>query len=181
MAATRSGDSAIVGALIRAAADPNKVTTYGYAAIHLAAKCGHASAVAALVANGVSVDLATSVPEHHRASPVLPGLPPEANESDEIVNFLDELLQQLLEKRYFHAHTPLMLAAARGHVEAVRQLLELGADRDFVPAEGPGTARQLAERASCAEVSRILSLRPRPSTPQRSGAGGATAKRARAV
>jgi len=77
------------------------------------------------------------------------------NGKSEIVRLLSAH-KQLLNSKIKSGHTPLMLAAQRGHLEVCKVLLEAGADPKATYEDGK-TAMQLAELAGETEVVKVLS------------------------
>jgi ankyrin repeat protein len=143
--AARAGDVVATTKLLRAGASANTELPSGETVLMTAAKSGNAATVRALLtggADGVSVEQMT----RQRMTPRVEGSgygafnsPPAGNYAQ--VNARDRL----------YGRNALMLAAAAGHAEVVRLLVEAGSELNARDAEG-ATALSLAEANGHLEV-----------------------------
>ncbi len=110
--ASFAGSLATVEVLLTAGASVDAVTHWErYTPLHLAAGCGHTEVTRLLLANGSDVDAMAHV------------LSPEGDEFRKGDSYFSDV--------FVDTHTPLNLAAIRGHADVVTILLEHGANINF--------------------------------------------------
>jgi uncharacterized protein len=150
--AARAGDSAATRMLLAAGADANAaLPTSGETVLMTAAKAGNPEIVAALLTGGVDGVSLADLGEARAAARVaeaagyslLPNPAIETNYAD--VNARDR----------WYGRTALMIAAAEGHLGAVRLLVEAGSDLNLADAEG-STALSLARSYGHLDVAALL-------------------------
>jgi len=119
--AVRSGDRDLVSALLAAGANPNAANRYGMTPQHLAAINGDAATLKALLEAGA--DPNATLPE---GETVL--LSAARTGSSAAIEALVAAGAKIDARENFYGETPLIWAAAEDHADAVRTLLEHGAD-----------------------------------------------------
>ena len=150
--AARAGDSVATRMLLAAGADANAaLPASGETVLMTAAKAGDADVIRALLTGGLdSVSLA-ALGEARAAARVAEGagysLP--ANPAID-TNYADVNARERL-----YGRTALMIAAAEGHLDVVRLLVEAGSDLNIVDAEG-STALSLARSYGNLDVAALL-------------------------
>ena len=112
------GSVAALEALVAGGADLSALCMFGTGVMHLAAMADSVPALASLASLGAAEDLRSEV------------------YSTEVNDLMGEKASSYLQIVGVSRRTPLMVAAAEGHVEATRQLLELGADPSVVDSAG---------------------------------------------
>lgn len=148
--AARAGDVAAMAKLLRAGASANAALPSGETVLMTAAKSGNAATVRALLTGGVE-GVSLQQLARQRMTPRVDGSgyggpfnpPPSGNYAE--VNARDRL----------YGRNALMLAAAAGHAEVVRLLVEAGSEINARDAEG-ATALSLAEANGHLDVLRAL-------------------------
>ena len=165
--AVRNNDTALVERLIRAGADVKAANRYGVAAMALACESGGAAIVEKLLAAGVSADATGSYGETALHTCARSG-------SVEAVKVLIAHGASLDAGDSWRGQTPLMWAAAQGHPDVMRALIEAGADvnarstiinwerqrtsepRDKWLPPGGLTPLLFAARQGCVECAKVL-------------------------
>lgn len=149
--AARAGDIGATRQLLAAGANANTALPSGETALMTAAKNGNATVVRALLTGGVDnvslLQLAHERVTSHVAEAAGYAAPfnPTAPHNYADVNARER----------WYGHTALMIAAAEGHAEVVRLLIDAGADIDAVDAEG-STALWLARSNGHLDVAAAL-------------------------
>jgi ankyrin repeat protein len=150
--AARAGDSSATRMLLAAGADANAaLPTSGETVLMTAAKAGDPATVAALLTGGIEGVSLADLGEARAAARIaeaagyslLPNPAIATNYAD--VNARDR----------WYGRTPLMIAAAEGHLDAVRLLIEAGSDLNLADAEG-STALSLARSYGHLDVAAVL-------------------------
>lgn len=149
-AAAESGNAAIIERLLKAGVDANATVPGGETALHTAARTGKVAAIKVLLAHGAKVD----TPEERRGQ--TPLMWAASNNNAEAIKVLVEAGANIktraagpkpVETRTGYAKragmwdvrrpdaaTPLLFAVRRGHLDATKTLVSLGADvNDLLP------------------------------------------------
>ncbi len=150
--AARAGDSAATQMLLAAGADANAaLPTSGETVLMTAAKAGNAEVVAALLTGGTEGVALTALGEARAAARIaeaagyslLPNPTVATNYAD--VNARDR----------WYGRTAVMIAAAEGHLDVVRLLVDAGSDLNLADAEG-STSLSLARSYGHLDVAALL-------------------------
>jgi len=150
--AARAGDDVATPMLLAAGADANAaLPASGETVLMTAAKAGNADVVRALLTGGVEGISLDALGEARAAARAAEGAgyAPPANPAID-VNYADVDARERL-----YGRTALMIAAAEGHLESVRLLIEAGSDLHVVDAEG-STALSLARSNGNLDVAALL-------------------------
>ncbi len=132
--ATSGGQAAVVGALLERGADPRAASKHGFPLVFVAAAGGNPEIVRAFLERGADPnarDTAGAAANHY-------------------VGSLDSVYEKLRGKtgqRARPGETAMMLAAQRGHADAVRAFLEKGADPNARDESGRDALMLVAEEA----------------------------------
>lgn len=134
MTAARTGKADVIRALIVHGADVNaREATRGQSALMWAAAEGNGAAIRALVEGGADVNARAKGLVASRTAPASTGKPANPDEAqvgtNRYVNAMSKRIDTL---------SPLLFAVRRGHTEAVRVLLELGANINDRAPDGSG-------------------------------------------
>jgi ankyrin repeat protein len=150
--AARAGDSVATRMLLAAGADANAaLPASGETVLMTAAKSGNADVVRALLTGGNDSVSLEALGEARAAARVAEGAGYSAPANPAIdVNDADVNARERL-----YGRTALMIAAAEGHLDAVRLLIEAGSDLNVVDAEG-STALSLARSNGNLDVAALL-------------------------
>jgi len=150
--AARAGDDVATRMLLAAGADANAaLPASGETVLMTAAKAGNADVVRALLTGGKEGVSLAALGEARAAARVAEGAgyAPPANPAID-VNDADVNARERL-----YGRTALMIAAAEGHLDSVRLLVEAGSDLNVVDAEG-STALTLARSNGNLDVAALL-------------------------
>jgi len=150
--AARAGDDVATRMLLMAGADANAaLPASGETVLMTAAKAGNPAVVRALLTDGNDNVSLSTLGEARAAARVAEGAgySPPANPAID-VNDADVNARERL-----YGRTALMIAAAEGHLESVRLLVEAGSDLNVVDAEG-STALTLARSNGNLDVAALL-------------------------
>lgn len=136
MAAAAAGSGNVVNALLDAGADPNaRERIYGQTALMLAAAKNRASVIGTLVRRGARVGLTSNVtrlepPRLDEDGNPLPDRKPKAAAQDSapLTPFAAAAQARRASAQVLGGNTALGFAAREGHLDAVRALIEAGAD-----------------------------------------------------
>jgi len=150
--AARAGDEVATRMLLAAGADANAaLPASGETVLMTAAKAGNADVVRALLtggAAGVSLDALGKARAAARIAEGA-GYAPSTNPA------IDRNYADVNARERLYGRTALMIAAAEGHLESVRLLIEAGSDLHVVDAEG-STALTLARSNGNLDVAALL-------------------------
>jgi ankyrin repeat protein len=150
--AARAGDEVATRMLLEAGADANAaLPASGETVLMTAAKSGNADVVRALLTGGAEGVSLEALGKARAAARVAEGAgySPPANPAIDM-NYADVNARERL-----YGRTALMIAAAEGHLETVRLLIEAGSDLNVVDAEG-STALSLARSNGNLDVAALL-------------------------
>jgi ankyrin repeat protein len=150
--AARDGDAAATRALLAAGASANTALPSGETVLMTAAKTGNAATVWALLTGGADDVSLPQVARERVAARV--GEPTAYGAQFDSVASAGNYANVNARDRLY-GRTALMLAAAAGHVEVVRLLVEAGSEINAVDTEG-ATALSLAENNGHLEVMSAL-------------------------
>lgn len=139
--AAKSGDLEKVKALVKKGEDINQVQKSGTSAIMYAVQYVHKDVAAYLIEQGANLDLETSMGGTALS---------RAAENNDV-----ELMQLLLSNGASITTLPIIVAARKGNLDAVKVLVEHGADVDAQQSWGH-TALMLASKEGHADVVRFL-------------------------
>ena len=150
--AARAGDSVATRMLLAAGADANAaLPASGETVLMTAAKAGDADVVRALLTGGVEGVSLAALGEARAAARVAEGAGYSVPANPAIdTNYADVNARERL-----YGRTALMIAAAEGHLDVVRLLVEGGSDLNIVDAEG-STALSLARSYGNLDVAALL-------------------------
>jgi ankyrin repeat protein len=150
--AARAGDSVATRMLLAAGADANAaLPASGETVLLTAAKAGNADVVRALLTGGydnVSLEELGAARAAERVAEGAGYSPPPSPALN--ANYADVNARERL-----YGRTALMIAAAEGHLDSVRLLIEAGSDLNVVDAEG-STALSLARSNGNLDVAALL-------------------------
>jgi ankyrin repeat protein len=150
--AARAGDSVATRMLLAAGADANAaLPASGETVLMTAAKAGDADVVRALLTGGVDGVSLAALGEARAAARVAEG----AGYSVPVNPTIDTNYADVNARERLYGRTALMIAAAEGHLDAVRLLVEAGSDLNIVDAEG-STALTLARSYGNLDVAALL-------------------------
>jgi ankyrin repeat protein len=150
--AARAGDSVATRMLLAAGADANAaLPASGETVLMTAAKAGDADVVRALLTGGVDGVSLAALGEARAAARVAEG----AGYSAPVNPTIDTNYADVNARERLYGRTALMIAAAEGHLEVVRLLVEAGSDFNIVDAEG-STALTLARSYGNLDVAALL-------------------------
>jgi len=142
--AVEAGDATGVTELLNKGMDPNTPDAAGHTALMVAARLGHESLVAMLVAR--KADLSRRSPQGDTAL-MMASLKGHVGVARILVNRGAPVRQE--------GWTPLHYAAFEGRAEMIRYLLDQGADKDAIAPNGY-SALMLAARGGHLQASRVL-------------------------
>jgi ankyrin repeat protein len=150
--AARAGDNVATQLLLAAGADANAaLPASGETVLMTAAKAGNAAVVRTLLTGGAEGVSLAALGEARAAARVAEAAGYAVPENPAIdTNYADVNARERL-----YGRTALMIAAAEGHLEVVRLLVEAGSDLNVVDAEG-STALSLARSYGNLDVAALL-------------------------
>lgn len=152
--AARGGEATATRQLLSAGLDANTALPGGETALMTAARSGHTDVVGALLAGGNAVDSLADLASGNE-SPAGYAATDSSGYGGNVRRPLQRNRADVNAREQRYGDTALMWAAAAGHVDVVRLLIEAGADVGAVDDEGV-SALQLARTNGHAEVAAAL-------------------------
>jgi uncharacterized protein len=151
--AARAGDAVATRMLLAAGADANAaLPTSGETVLMTAAKAGNPEVVSALLTGGIDGVSLAELGEARAAARIAEG----AGYSLLTNPAIDNNYADVNARERWYGRTALMIAAAEGHLDVVRMLVEAGSDLNLVDEES-STALSLARSYGNLDVAALLS------------------------